>query len=184
MRNTAAVVVNHSEEAPQFHDCVELLEVEYGLDPVLRRLVALGVDQVAEVGDFRLAQSALARVDGELVLSKPLQDSAEMLLVLLVGLQHDNYVIYKYKNEIEVPKNRVNVSLESLRGVFQAKWYDYEFIESKRGSYSRLLDIFFNHENLIIGLGEIQGGKNFFRGASEISPGLAAQGSSRELFRS
>jgi hypothetical protein len=82
---------------------------------------------------------------------EPIEESPEMLLVLLGGSGENEDVVKVREAEVESPQHLVHGSLERLSGIAQAEGHEGKLKKAERSGYGGLLDIAGMHGNLVIG---------------------------------
>jgi hypothetical protein len=104
-------------------------------------LGALSGHLVAEEGDLGCAEDALRRADQDPVALEPVEESPEVLHVLLGGSGENEDVVQVGEAEVESPQHLVHESVECLGGVMKVEGHEREFKKAKGSCDGGLLDI-------------------------------------------
>lgn len=80
----ASVIIDHTEESPEFHDGLRLRILSNRLDSLLWRFVAGGVDKISQKGNLRPTNGALSGIYSKSVTTQLLENGAQVLQMLLV----------------------------------------------------------------------------------------------------
>jgi hypothetical protein len=115
---------------------------------------------VAETIHLWDSKCAFGRIDAEAVGGQHIKNLSEMEEMLFPGRTENEEVVKVDEKERERTEKGIHEPLERLGGVFEAKWHEVKFKETKGRDYGCFWNVVFLHRHLIISLFQIQFGEN------------------------
>ena len=152
----AMVEVYHSQEPLQLLLGVWTLEVSDGGDSVLQGFDASGRDLVAEERDLGGAEDALGGVEQDAVAGEALEDLPQVLQMFVRSRAGDEDVVHVAEDVVEATQDLVHKPLEGLSTVAKTIRHPEELVGSEWGGDRSLRDVFRGHQDLVVGLHEVQ----------------------------